>query len=184
MNNLNQTLYFLRRDIDRWYEEGVSVDYVRFEGDLLWLDDELVSVASHAFDRAARTATAGTTAAGLAAFEMYDGRFAPEHAYDDWSSGWREQLHARYLSLAQGLIVRLAHADMLADAHGVAAAALTCDPDALDIERDLIWLYGRMGYRAAAIEQYRHYAAAARDQLGVEPPQLAEVLRTEPGRDS
>ena len=39
-NSLNQTLYFLRREIDPWYEDDVSIEYVFFEGDLLWLDPE------------------------------------------------------------------------------------------------------------------------------------------------
>ena len=36
-NSLNQSLYFLRREFDPWYEDGVSVDYLTFQGDLVWL---------------------------------------------------------------------------------------------------------------------------------------------------
>ena len=106
MNNLNQTLYFLRRDIERWYEEGVSVDYVKFEGELLWLDAE--SFGSPAALSIARwTLVYGwdpLADAHRQRSSMYEGRFAPEFGYEDWSTGWRERLHARYLDLAQSLV--------------------------------------------------------------------------------
>ena len=50
-NSLNQTLYFLRRDVDPWYEVGTSVEYVRYEGETLAFDEALVvadSVTFHA----------------------------------------------------------------------------------------------------------------------------------------
>jgi DNA-binding SARP family transcriptional activator len=182
MNNLNQTLYFLRRDIERWYEEGVSVDYVRFEGDLLWLDDELVWSASGAFDRATRGRTVpDPLESALHTFALYEGRFAPEFAYDDWSNAWREHLHARYLSLAQDLVLRLSATGDFSAAQRVARAAVACDPDALELERELVWLYGRTGHRAAAAEQYRHYAAKVREHLGLEVETLAELLRSDAG---
>ena len=48
-NSLNQTLYFLRRDIDPHFEDGVSVDYIRFEAETLGLSPELVTVESVEF---------------------------------------------------------------------------------------------------------------------------------------
>ena len=48
-NNLNQSLYYLRRDIDPWYEDDLSLDYVRFQGDLVWLERDLVSAESVQF---------------------------------------------------------------------------------------------------------------------------------------
>ena len=44
------------------------------------------------------------------------------------------------------------------------------------MERDLIWLYGSMGSRAAAAEQYGHYAETQRSDLGIQPPSLEEIL--------
>ena len=48
-NSLNQTLYFLRRDVDPWYEVGTSVEYVRYEGETLALDEALVEADSVTF---------------------------------------------------------------------------------------------------------------------------------------
>jgi len=180
MNSLNQTLYFLRRDVDEWYEEGVSADYIHFEGELLWLDNELVWTASRAFDQgvARSTEASGSFESSLRTFELYRGRFAPEFEYDDWTMGWREHLHARYLHLGQTLVSHLATNNDLAQAERVAMAALRCDPEALDVERDLVWLYARRGSRAAAVEQYHHFAVAMRAQLGVEPATLREIIES------
>jgi len=182
-NSLNQTLYFLRRDIDEWYEDGVSVDYVRFEGDLLWLDPEMVWIASTAFDAAVRRARVSSDDVGksLGVFEMYPGRWAPEFEYEDWSVSWREHLHARYLQLAQALVARLTADGDLATATRIVTAALRCDGEALELERDLIWIYAHTGSAAAAAEQYRHYAAATRLQLGLEAPHIEDILRCPPG---
>lgn len=184
-NNLNQTLYFLRRDIDPWYDEGTSVDYIRFEGDVLRLDDEMVWTASSAFDKdvSALRVGSGWTAVdhALAAFSTYQGRFAPGFEYDEWSVAWRNHLHARYLQLAEWLIVSFASGGDLASAQEVALAALRCDAQALELERHLIWIYGASGSMAAASELYRHYSGATRTELAVEPPSLSDVLELAPG---
>ena len=55
-NNLNQSLYFLRRDIDPSFEDDISVEYVGLQGDVVWLSVDLTSVASVVFATQARTA--------------------------------------------------------------------------------------------------------------------------------
>ncbi len=79
-NSLNQTLYFLRRDIDPGYEIGTSAEYVRFEGETLALDEDLVMSDSLAFHRAAVQLAAEPTPdlkRLLAAVDGYLGSFAP-----------------------------------------------------------------------------------------------------------
>ncbi|MEJ7696538.1 MAG: BTAD domain-containing putative transcriptional regulator [Candidatus Limnocylindrales bacterium] len=49
---------------------------------------------------------------------------------------------------------------------------LTVDPDAEQIEVSLLRLYRVTGAHAAAAEQYAHYAAVMRNELGLEPPAL------------
>ncbi len=51
MNSLHQTLFFLRRDIEPWYEDGTTADYVRMESDMVFLDGDLFQVDSVAFNR-------------------------------------------------------------------------------------------------------------------------------------
>ncbi|HEX7590831.1 MAG TPA: hypothetical protein VF375_02680 [Candidatus Limnocylindrales bacterium] len=53
--------------------------------------------------------------------------------------------------------------------------ALQADPDADQIELCLLRLYRRMGARAAAAEQYAHYAGVMRNQMGIEPPPLESI---------
>ena len=38
VNSLHQTLFYLRRDIEPWYEDGFTADYVRMETDMVFLD--------------------------------------------------------------------------------------------------------------------------------------------------
>ncbi len=179
-NSLNQTLYFLRREIDPWYDDDVSVDYVRFESEMLWLEPELVDIASVSFLSAATRAASAPPSEVDGALEVirsYSGRFAPEFEYEEWALGWRDTLHAQYLHLVHTTQLHLIDAMRLAEATQVAQTTLQIDPDATDVERDLIWLYSTAGARSAAAEQYEHYAMVHREQLGVEPPTFEDLTR-------
>ncbi len=55
---------------------------------------------------------------------------------------------------------------------GVARRALEVDPGAEQVEISLLRLYRATGAHAAAAEQYAHYAAVMREELGIEPPPL------------
>jgi DNA-binding SARP family transcriptional activator len=57
----------------------------------------------------------------------------------------------------------------------VAHRLLAVAPDADAIERRLVHAYKLGGRHAAAAEQYTHYAAVQREQLGVNPPPLDEI---------
>ena len=52
-NSLHQTLFYLRRDIDPWFNEAHSVHYLVVEPDLVFFDRDLVQVDSSAFLRQA-----------------------------------------------------------------------------------------------------------------------------------
>jgi DNA-binding SARP family transcriptional activator/tetratricopeptide (TPR) repeat protein len=183
VNSLNQTLYFLRRDIEPGFDEDISAPYVRFESDLLWLDRELVEVQSEVFYTAASRALAANATGvevALAATTAYTGRFVPEFEYEEWASAWRELMHSQYLHLAETTGRTLIALGRLSDATELAIRVLTVDPTADQIERGLIWLYGNLGARSAAAEQYSHYAAVQRSDYGVEPSPLEEIIATPP----
>jgi two-component SAPR family response regulator len=183
-NSLNQTLYFLRRDIDPWYEDGVSANYVRYESELMWLDKELVSVDSIDFQEEARRAVGRhfDSAVPGSVLTLYRGRFAPEFEYEDWATTWRDGLHASYLHLAETAVIRLCTARLYHETAEVCQLVLSVDPGAESIERALIWTYGVIGAASAAAEQYQHLAKAMREGLGIEPPSLREVLSEPPWR--
>jgi DNA-binding SARP family transcriptional activator len=178
-NSLNQTMYFLRRDIDPWYDDDLSVDYVHAEGDMLWVDLEKVLVASVSYEGIASRAL-GTVPVDLtlaqSAIERYTGRFCPEFEYEEWSSAWRDRLHASYLHLVTEVDRALVADGRLAEATALTQSALAIEPEAVDLEGRLVWLYTALGSHAAAAEQYAHYSKSHREQLGVEPPTLVEIM--------
>jgi DNA-binding SARP family transcriptional activator len=178
-NSLNQTLYFLRRDIDPWYTDGISADYIVNESELVWLDRELVQVDSVDFQRGATEALAAgqELTAGPALVERYAGRFAPEFEYDEWAIGWRDRVHALFLHLVHATSRALHDSRRDSDALSLLLAAVNIDPEALELETQLVRGYARVGADGAASRQYRHYAAAYRRELGAEPPSLPDLLR-------
>ena len=175
-NSLNQSLYFLRRDIEPWYEDGMSVDYVHFEGDLVWLDADLTKVQSVSFLQAVRDTrrVAGGTSTASATLAAYTGRFAPEFEYDEWAMGWRQRLHAEFLELAAGTMDQLESSGDLSDARDIASHVLEVDSSAREIEQRLVRIYWRLGARSAASAQYDHLASLDRAD-GLEPPSLRDV---------
>ena len=52
---------------------------------------------------------------------------------------------------------------------------LAIDPTADTIELELLRAYKAGGRHAAAAEQYAHYAAYVRDELGAEPPPFDDL---------
>jgi DNA-binding SARP family transcriptional activator len=171
-NSLNQSLYFLRREIDPWFEEDLAVDYVHFEGDLIWLDPSLVASASAEFVRTA-SAIRGPkldASAALALVTQYRGHFAPEFEYEEWAMDWRARVHSVLLSAGHEAIERLSHDGDLVNAREISLALLDIDPSAAEIERRLIWLLWQAGSTSAARAQYAHLAAVeAREGLPTEP---------------
>ena len=91
MNSLHQTLFFLRRDIEPWYEDGSTADYVRMESDVVFLDQDLFRVDSVAFVRQASDILATGSALGRGAemLRLYRGVFAPEFEYEECAEDWR-----------------------------------------------------------------------------------------------
>lgn len=177
-NSLNQTLYFLRRDIDPWYDDAGSPNYVTYESEILWLDRHLVVADSTRFAAAAAAAQGvpDDVDAAMTVLSAYGGRFAPEFEYEEWALAWRDQLHASFLALAQSCIERLAATGRMHDALHQCQRTLELDPSAIDFERLLIGLYGQMGLLAAVRRQYAHYARSHRVEIGVDAPSLATVL--------
>ena len=176
-NSLNQSLYFLRREIDPWYEDDLSPEYLTFEADLISLDQDLVSADSVNFIRRARDLRG--TEVQLADVEpllnLYRGPFAPEFEYEEWALSWRARVHAAYLDFARSAVERLTRQGGLSTAVDVCLRVLAVDPDARDVERALVWLYWRGGARSAAETQYAHLASAERDD-GVAAPRFGILV--------
>jgi DNA-binding SARP family transcriptional activator len=107
--------------------------------------------------------------------DAYGGRFALDFTYEDWSVPYRDTLHASYLEIIEKAVSSDTNTGAYDRAIGLARRALEIDPEAEQVELSLLKLYRRTGAHAAAAEQYEHYAAALRNDLGVEPPPLESL---------
>jgi DNA-binding SARP family transcriptional activator len=175
-NSLNQTVYFLRRVFEPAFSEDVSPGYLHHHSDVIWLDPELVesrSVRSRAAVRLAEKDPSPDNVELLSS--SYQGRFALDFAYEEWSAPYRDSLHAAYLEIIERAVSADTNAGEFDRAIGLARRALDADPEAEQVELSLLRLYRRTGAHSAAAEQYAHYAAVLRNDLGIEPPPLESL---------
>jgi LuxR family maltose regulon positive regulatory protein len=172
-NSLNQTLYFLRRVFEEEYAEDLSPGYVRHEGDVIWLDPDLVSSRSGRCLSLMRSFPSDPPPDDVQRLsEMYRGRFALDFEYEEWASSYRDSLHARYLEVVERSLLKDVASGHHARAIAIARRALEVDPRCDQIEVSLLRLYKATSAHAAAAEQYAHYATVMREELGIEPPTL------------
>jgi DNA-binding SARP family transcriptional activator len=173
VNSLNQTIYFLRRVFEETYSDDLSPGYVHHDSDVIWLDSQLVSSRSIVCRNLIRELPSQPSPDDVDLLtRTYKGRFALDFEYEEWAAAYRDPLHAAYLEIVERSVLddfRTGHHD-----RGIAIArrALEVDPTAEQIELCLLRLYRVTGAHSAAAEQYAHYAAVMRDELGVDPPPL------------
>lgn len=176
LNSLNQTVYFLRRVLEENYVEDLSPGYVHHASDLIWLDPDLVTSRSNtcrALIGALPVEPSPDQVGKLV--EAYWGRFALDFEYEDWAGPYRDWLHAAFLEIVERAVASDIDSGHYERGIKLARRALEVDPTADNIEVSLLRLYRASGAHAAAAEQYSHYAASMRDQLGIEPPPLENL---------
>jgi DNA-binding SARP family transcriptional activator len=180
LNSLNQTLYFLRREIEPGYDDDLSVNYVRLEGELIWLDPELTANDSaHFADSATAAVASGPSRLEriIECVRSYSGRFLPEFEYEEWAIAWRERLHGSFLHLVNAAQLDLVGLGRHSEAIDLTHHALSIDPANPALERALVWLYANVGASTAASQQYQHYASNFRNELGLEPPSIEDLVK-------
>lgn len=171
VNSLNQTLYFLRRLIDPTYSEDISPAYILNSGEIVWLDGDLAESRSRRARILAQELTRDLDLERVDdLLDEYRGPFALDFAYEEWALSYRDTLHASVLDIAERAIQLAIERRLFGEAIAIAKRALEIEPDADQIELSLVRLYRLTGAHAAAAEQYAHYAAAVRRELGIEPP--------------
>jgi DNA-binding SARP family transcriptional activator len=173
VNSLNQTIYFLRRVLEEDYSDDLTPGYVHHDSDVVWLDPELVSSRSAQCKALIRDMPSRPSPDDVDRLTtLYRGRFALDFEYEDWAAAYRDNLHATYLEIVERSVLD----DFTAGHHDrgitIARRALEVDPSAEQIEVCLLRLYRVTGAHSAAAEQYAHYAAVMREEVGVEPPPL------------
>ncbi len=179
LNSLHQTLFYLRRDIEPWYEDGYTADYVRMEGDMVYLDQDLFQVDSIAFARQAADILrrGSTTERGPEMLRLYRGAFAPEFEYEEWAEAWRTSLHGAYLHLAQSTVGELMRAKRYDEAVAVATPVTNIDPSAHELRSSLIACLAALGSTDAAQAHYRTLAALYHRDFGTPLGPYEEVVR-------
>ncbi len=174
-NSLHQAIYFLRRVLEPDYREGMSAGYIQFDGDVVSLNDGLVNVVSRKCWLLIDSAKEGDDQALFELLRNYRGRYALTFAYEEWASTYRENLHAAVLAASEAEMTRSQQRADYDAAIRVGQAVLAVDPQADAIELELLRAYKRSGRRAAAAEQYAHYAAYVRSELAAEPPSYEDI---------
>jgi DNA-binding SARP family transcriptional activator len=178
MNSLHQTIFFLRRDIEPWYEDGSTAGYVHLEGELVRLDADLFHADSIAFARQAAeilaTRTAVTRGPGL--LSLYSGHFAPEFEYEEWAADWRANLHTTFLRLAHATSDGLLSDGRYGEVVDVLVPVIAIDPTAYELRGLLVACLSAVGATDAAQAQYRSLAAAYEGDLGLPMRPYDEVI--------
>lgn len=175
LNSLNQTVYFLRRVFEPEYREDTSPGYVQQDGETIWLDSDLIDTSSRRCIELIRGGSGDRDPdASVALAREYRGRFALDFAYEEWTSAFRDSLHAAYLRVIETAVRLDVDSGNYLRAVFLAERACEVEPDSEELQLALVKIYRLAGAHAAAAEQYAHYAQNLRD-LGVEPPSFADV---------
>ncbi len=181
-NSLHQALFYLRRDVDPWFNEAHSVHYLVVEPELVFFDRDLVQVDSSSFLRQATAALMSDQiqVLGPPLLRDYTGTFAPEFEYEDWSMAWRDRVHSTYLQLVQKTSESLLSSGAVQQGIDAIGRALIVDSSALDLEASLIVALLDAGATAAAAHQYSHFVRACQAELGLAAPSLADLQSRRP----
>jgi len=181
VNSLHQTLHFVRKELAPWRGDGPTAEYVRLDGDLVYIDPELVQVDSVAFMRQSSQALNATAISrvGPSVLQLYAGRFAPEFEYEDWAEDWRTLVHGQYLRLSQAAAMALLRDDMPQSAIDVLSRSIAIDPLAFDLRALLIRSLAEVGAADAAADHYRQHSNLLKRELGLRAPPYEALIRGE-----
>ena len=177
VNSLNQTVYFLRRVFEPAFSEDMSPGYVHHDSDVVWLDPSWSRAAPSLPETAIRRAERDPSPENV------------ERVSRTYRRSVRTRLRVRGV-VGRRIAIRCtppisrsSRSAVSADTNGgefdraigLARRAIEADPEAEQVELSLLRLYRRTGAHAAAAEQYAHYAACPRNDLGMEPPPLESL---------
>jgi len=182
INNLNQSVYKLRRFLDPGYAEGESPTYLIADSESVRLDPELVRTdvselrrLSTKLHSGARSAGDGADAAS-AIVQLAKGEFLPELRYEDWASSKQlavmEEIRRALLPIAEG---RYAAQNPLLAAHA-AAVLVSMDPYDETANIALATQLAVTGRRVAARTHLERFLVSLTRDLGDEPGEELRAL--------
>ena len=178
LNSLHQTIFFLRRELEPWYEDSATAEYVHMDAELVYLDPVLFQVDSVAFARqSADIVGAGTAGSrGPEMLALYRGHFAPEFEYEDWASEWRTHVHTSYLHLDHATSTDLIGEGRYGEVVEVLTPVVALDPSAFELRGSLVGCLDKEVARDASLAQYRSMAVAHERELGLPARSYAELV--------
>src|SRR5712692_2741073 len=171
-NNLNRTLFILRRVLQPDLESASQSSYIALKDDVLTLNPSSVGwVDVEAFEQLIQLGRQQNHNLDSynAALELYKGELLPDNVYDDWASQRRNSLHKSYVDLLRLVASLYAERASYQQAVSTLLALLRVEPTDEGTQRQLMQLYAHTGERDKAIRLYRQSRQALLDELGVEP---------------
>ncbi|MFN4218009.1 MAG: BTAD domain-containing putative transcriptional regulator [Candidatus Bipolaricaulia bacterium] len=161
--------------------------YVRYRGELLWLNPEAqVLLDADEFMRLIeeghkieRHDPARALSLYRRALALYQGDYLPTCLYEDWAKAERERLLTLYLTTAAHLAELLTQQGAYEEAGALCHQILAKDPCWEEAYYLLMLGHFRQGNRSLAIRTYERCVKRLREQLGVEPsPRTRELFQT------
>jgi len=180
VNNLNQTVFQLRRELDPDYRDGDSPQYILSGVDSVQLNADLVSTDLEDFRRVSARlrgpSDSGTRLAAASAIDLVRGEFLSELRYEEWVTRVQTAVHAEVrealLSVAAGRVG--AGTDL-----AIRAGCVLLGLDPFD-EAACIWVAEQQaisGKRIAGRATILAFAQKLQDELDERPSeQLATAL--------
>jgi DNA-binding SARP family transcriptional activator len=181
VNNLNQTVFQLRRVIDEQYRDGESPNYIITTSDSLQLDPELVRVDVDEFRSVAlrlesRSMSSEYEKLGRAAVDYVKGSYLSDLKYEEWVQPFADATHAEVRQVLFPLASSSAASPDLAVRAGCALMVLDeFDESAAVVTAHQLEVTGR---RSAARKLILRFAEKLRSELDEQPSALvAEALK-------
>lgn len=103
------------------------------------------------------------------AVALYRGGLDEFGTFGEWVVPHRERLRAHFLALVAEVIPALARSGRIEDAIGYCRRAVETDPLAEPFQLALMTAYAHLGWRTAALAQYRDYRRTLAQELQIEP---------------
>jgi DNA-binding SARP family transcriptional activator len=181
---LKVALHRLRKILEPAINKSFGSSYIHLKDNLVSLDETLCEVDFEQFLSLLRQGEEiekkGDAREALIlyekAMEHYGGEFLPDEPYASWARDKREELK----KVCCSLLLKVAG---IYEQNGAYRKAMTLYKRVLSMDRFLeeayqriMLLYSRTGRRNQALEVYRAYNKALRDELQIEPDELTVAL--------